>query len=137
MAETKRRLSNIERYNLSLTEEERRARNQRAGRASGRARRKYRDMRETFQQLMDRDIGDVEGAETLKELGLDSNVANAVGLSVVKRAIKGEVTAVKFLRDTLDEKREEKPKAVPIRAMDLSRLSDAELAALADRGAEA
>ena len=136
MAETQRRLSNIERYNLSLTQEERRARTQKAGRASGRARRKYRDMRETLQQLMERDIDDVEEAGTLKELGLDSNVANAVGLSVVRRAIKGEVTAVKFLRDTLDEKTEGEGD-VPVRAMDLSRLTDRELAALADREVEA
>ena len=88
-----------------------------------------RDLSQTLRQLLSRHIDDVESAGDLTELGLPPNVASAVGLSLVRRALKGEVTAIKFLRDTLAE---EEP-AVSVRAMDLSRLSDGELTALADR----
>lgn len=94
---------------------------------------KPKDMKEVLGQFMDREVADQEAAKKLRALGMAPSVANAVGLSLVRKAVQGEVTAVRFLRDVL---REEDPEGLldrPVRSLDLSKLTDEQLAALADR----
>ena len=135
MAQEQSGHSGIQQYNESLTPEEWTEHQRQAGLASGRARRKYKAMRETLRQFMDLAVDDEKLAERLRKMGLDPSVSNAVGLSVVKKAVAGEVTAVRFLRDTMENKDENQTQLGdrPLEAMDLSRLTDSQLAELADR----
>lgn len=106
----------------------------RTGKAAGRKRENRQAMREILQQLMDREVRDEKLAQALREEGLAPSVANAVGMSVVKKAVQGEVTAVRFLRDTMEDKAQESELlARSVQSMDLTRLSDAQLEELADR----
>ena len=73
-------------------------------------------------------------------LGIEPSIANAVNLAVLKRAQLGDIEAARYVRDTIGEKPTETTALQisnqPIRAMDLTQLSDAELEALADRADE-
>ena len=83
-------------------------------------------------------LGEGDGAaEELEAMGLPANYEYAVLLAAVKKARGGDVMAVKFLREALGEKTAETPDAAlserPVRALELRKLSDTELALLADR----
>ena len=71
-------------------------------------------------------------AEEWEAMGLPANHEYAVLLALVRKARGGDVSAVKLLRELLGEK-EEEPEERPVRALELSRLSDGELLALAER----
>ncbi len=94
---------------------------------------KPKKMKEVLGQFMDREVADEKAAEKLRQLGLDPSVTNAMGLSLVKRAVQGEVTAVRFLRDILEGEEKNDLLNKPVRALDLTKLTDEQLAALADR----
>lgn len=73
----------------------------------------------------------------LEQLGLDPTFSGAMNLAVVWRAMHGDVEAVRYIRDTLGEKPSESINLgvfdTPVKSLDLTKLSDAELEALADR----
>lgn len=95
---------------------------------------KPKKMKQVLGQFMNRDVTDEKAAEQLRQLGLTPSVTNAMGLSLVRRAVQGEVTAVRFLRDVLEEGEEQSGlPSKPVRALDLTKLTDEQLAALADR----
>lgn len=85
------------------TTEEARAKGRRGGKASGRARRARRDMRETFRELLDMPIrpggttafGSMEGAE-----GKNMTVGEAIAMRMLREAMDGDVRAAEFVRDT-------------------------------------
>lgn len=120
-----------------LSETERKELASKAGKASGAARRAHRPMREVLKTLMAMDTTDPEMHELLVKLGLEPTNDNAVSLAQILQATqKRETEAARFVRDTLGEKpREAYDLAMtkPIQAMDLGKMSDEELAALADK----
>lgn len=106
-----------------------------AGKASAAARRKHKAFRDVFRDILSLDVTDEKVAETLQSLGLDPSFANAIGLqAILKAAQTGDIEAARFARDTIGEKPTEALQMSfdkPVKSMDLSKLSDAELEALA------
>lgn len=81
--------------------------------------------------LLPRQVEDPKMARSLEELGLEPTYAGAMALSVLKKGSGGDVTAARYIRDTLGEKGEEERPPVPSAKVDLSRYSDEELMAMA------
>lgn len=134
MAERKK--TNIEKYNESLSAEERKERALAAAAKSGPARVQHRLFRDIIKDIMAAPIAPGQEADALKALGLKANHENAILLAAAQKASSGDIEAVRFLRDTLGEKPTESfnvgVQGKPIQALDLSKLSDEELEALAD-----
>lgn len=71
--------------------------------ASARARRRKRDMRETFRDLLDMPLkeGDLEEVTALAGANRKNvTVGEAIALIMANKAIKGDVRAAEFVRDT-------------------------------------
>ena len=88
--------------NSARTPEERRELAKRAGIASGEARRKKRDMRESMRKILDLPLTDKQ-IRQLDGLGIqaqDWNLADLVNVIAVQQAIKGNTSAMQFVRDT-------------------------------------
>ena len=127
-----------------LTAEERREIARNAGIASGEARRRRRTLREAAQVLLSAKMafGTEEEAELLKLLGVDTPT-NADGLMLValQKATRGDVEAMRFVRDTGGELPTAKVEVggiedKPIEVLDLSALTDSQLQELARRRLE-
>ena len=134
--------SEIERFDIGgymrgLSAEERQERARKAGVASGAARRVHRPMRDVLKQLMALECTDEGMRSLLIACGLEPTNDNAVSMAQIIKSVKDKETeAARFIRDTLGEKpREAYDLAMtkPIQAMDLGKMSDEELAALADK----
>lgn len=95
-------------------------------------------MQEIFRTLLRMEPEEPRKGEELTRLGLEPTYANAIGLAVVRKAGQGDVTAARFIRDTLGEKPEEGWCGVvrDVRALELARYTDAQLEELADRLAQ-
>ncbi len=121
----------------ALSREEAVALGRAGGIASGKARQQRRLMRETLSVLLTAPVREAEATAALEEAGLPADLQGGIMLAAIKRALGGDVEAMRFIRDSTGEKpRESFDLAVaqkPIRAMDLSALSDEELEALADK----
>lgn len=122
-----------------LTAEERREIARNAGIASGEARRRKRTLREAAQTLLSARMafGTEDDAELLRLLGVD-DPTNADGMMLValQKATRGDVEAMRFVRDTGGEVPTSKVEVggiedKPIEVLDLSALSDAQLQELA------
>ena len=87
-----------------------------------------------------------EQREMLEQMGVEPTYAALILSAVVRRASeKADMDSLRFIRDTLagpeaEEAPEsehpaggDRPKARPVRSLELEKLSDAELAALADQ----
>jgi|GEM_PF-1370242 hypothetical protein len=140
MAEAKatvEKVSNIEAYQRSLSEDERRESAIRAGKASGEARGRRRLFRETLGDLMRSDAVPEEIKTALEATGAKVDIQSAILFAAARRAMLGDVEAARFVRDTLGEKPTETFNLAlsdkPVKAMDMSNLSDEELEALADQ----
>lgn len=79
-------------------------------------------------------IHDEDMSALLADHGLPSDYAEAINLAVMLRAIKGDIEAVKYIRDTIGEKPKENTviqvAATPMSDADMSQYSDAELEAM-------
>ena len=109
--------------------------------AAGRARkRELKAQRDILRDLLRTDCTDERTRDALVSLGMEPSIANAVNLAVLRRAQTGDIEAARYVRDTIGERPTEttaiQVSNQPIRAMDLTQLSDAELEALADRADE-
>lgn len=128
--------SDIRDYNATLTPEQRRESAQRAAAASAVARQGYKRQRDLIKQVLAAQVDDPTLKEKLKELGFDTTFGSAMVFAQAKKALVGDTEAARYLRDTVGEKPTEAYQLAvtdkPIRAMDLSALSDEELEALAD-----
>ena len=126
---------NLIQYN-GQTPEQARANGQKGGIASGEARRKKRTFRELIETVMTMEVDDPAIHAKLIELGLDPTHDMAITMAAVHKAENGDIEATRYLRDTKGEKPTEALQMTfdkPIKSMDLSQLSDAELEALADQ----
>ena len=94
------------------TEEERRAISKKAGQASGAARRRKKAMRQAATALLNMNIANASGdainvvKQRLRTFGYDvedATVQDAMLVSVMIKALKGDVQASQFLRDTAGE----------------------------------
>ena len=127
---------NITDYTGTLTDEQRRALCRKGGQVSAEVRRKKKLMRESIRMVLEAPVIDDAIRERLEELGLDSTVQDAIMLAVSGKAQRGDVEAARFLRDTVGEKPVEGLRvgvcdAEQLETMDFSRLTNAQLAALA------
>ena len=124
-------------WQATLSQEERTECARKAGKASADVRRKHKAFRDVFRDILSLDVTDEKIAETLESLGLDPTFANAIGLqAILKAANTGDIEAARFARDTIGEKPTEALQMSfdkPVKSMDLSKLSDAELEALAEQ----
>lgn len=126
-----------------LTPEERQRNARKAGIASGEARRKRRTLREAAQTLLSAKLMlDQADPETLAELGIEAPT-NADGLMLIAltKAARGDVEAMRFVRDTGGELPTNKVEIggiedKPLEVLDLSALSDNQLRELAQKRME-
>ena len=123
--------------NRSFTPEQRREWAVMGGKASAAKRYQHKRQQEILKDLLRIECDDKEACEALRALGLDETFANAANLQVMRRAMRGDVEALRYIRDTIGEKPTESMQLgvfnTPVKALDMTKLSDAELEALADR----
>lgn len=81
--------------NEQRTPTERRENARKAGKASGESRRRRKAMREAFDELLSREFTDKEGNTT--------DGVTALVTRVYQKALKGDMRAVQFIRDTVGE----------------------------------
>ena len=122
-------------YNSSLTPEERKDKASRAGKATGEPRRLKRTQADILRQILVLDYTDPERRKLLMQLGLSGNFADAINLSVLEKAAKGDVEAARYMRDTIGEKPRDGLEignldGQPLSTIDLSSMTDDQLRAL-------
>ena len=127
---------NLIQYN-GQTPEMARENGRKGGIASGVAKRQRKQLREVINEVLPMEVTDPELKAILESYGLKPTHEVAMVVAALQRAERGDIEAARFIRDT----RGEKPVAAlavgnlldkPVRSLDLSQLSDAELEALAD-----
>ena len=127
---------NVNEWLMKQPQERRNEIYSKAGKAAQEKSRRHRAMREVLKELMTLDVTDERMHELLTQLGLQPTNDNAVSLAQILNAVKGETEAARFVRDTLGEKPTENynlsTAGKPIKALDLSGMTDEELEALAD-----
>ena len=123
--------------NRDYSPEQRREWAQKAGLASGEARRRRKSSMETMREVLSCKLDDDDMIQKLKAFGLDDNFGAGIALMQARRAIMGDTEAARFCRATAGDKPTEALTLAmtdkPVKAMDLTQLSDEELEALADR----
>lgn len=109
----------------------------RAGKASGARRHREKLQRDILRELMVLECDDDQIVDELTKLGLEPTFAHAMNLAVLRKALRGDVESARYVRDTMGEKPTENMNLgvfnTPTKALDMTKLSDAELEALADR----
>lgn len=124
-----------------FTREERAENGRKGGAVSGQTRRRQKSFRESIKALLECDVPDEAVRERLEALGVDATVLNAIHMSVHDKAMKGDLEAARYLRDTAGEKPRDGLEiggdpARPLSVMDLSGMSDDQLRALIMKGEE-
>lgn len=92
------------------TEEEQREKARKGGIASGVARRKRKAMKENLELLLSLEVKDKKAKGFMKSLGIkDEDMDNqmAINVSLLGKALKGDIQAYKEIRDTIGEKPKE------------------------------
>lgn len=130
---------NITEYYKTLTPEQRYEQSMKGKIASDAAKARKKSQREILKQLLALDVDDPKVAAYLKELGLPPSYSFAMALATIKKAVGdgvADIEAARYVRDTIGEKPTDTYNLgiqnKPIQALDMSKLSDAELEALAD-----
>ena len=123
--------------NRDFTPEQRREWAQKAGLASAEAKKRRKSSMEIMRAMLSCELTEEEGAKELKALGMDTSYGAGIALMQARRALNGDTEAARFCRDTAGDKPTEALTLAltdkPVKAMDLTQLSDEELEALADR----
>lgn len=126
--------------NRNFSPEQRREWSRKAGLARGAQLHRQKRQREVLKEILCLTCDDPEMERKLEQLGLDPTFSGAMNLAVVWRAMHGDVEAVRYIRDTLGEKPADSMNIglldKPVKAMDLTQLTDEELEALADKSDE-
>lgn len=109
----------------------------RGGRNSQERKRRYRTFRECLQTILSLEVSDESLRSELEKMGLDPSYSNAISMAAIRKAAAtGDIEAARFTRDTVGEKPTEALQMTfdkPVKSMDLSKLTDEELEALADQ----
>ncbi len=112
------------------------------GKASGESRRRSASLREAVQRILKMDKLACTPDEVLEELraaGMENATgAEAIAVSALIRASRGDVEAMRFVRDTAGESPTNRVELSgdptrPVSTLDLRGLSDAELLAIIER----
>lgn len=123
--------------NRDFTPEQRREWAQKAGLASAEAKKRRKSSMEIMRAVLSCEITEEQGAKELKALGLDATWGVDIAVAQARRARAGDTEAARFCRDTAGDKPTEALTLAltdkPVKAMDLTQMSDAELEALADQ----
>ena len=123
--------------NRDFTPEQRREWAQKAGLASAEAKKRRKSSMEIMRAVLSCEITEEQGAKELKALGLDATWGVDIAVAQARRARAGDTEAARFCRDTAGDKPTESMNIglydKPVKATDLTQLSDAELEALADQ----
>lgn len=88
------------------SENEAREKGRKGGVASGEARRKKRDLRETLETLLKSTLKDEEIVSKFEEFGFKKGMTmqDAISAAMIQQAVKGNVKAFVAIRDTIDPK---------------------------------
>lgn len=91
---------------LHRSSEEARENGRKGGVASGEARRKKRDLRETLETLLRSTLKDEEIVSKFEEFGFKKGMTmqDAISAAMIQQAVKGNVKAFVAIRDTIDPK---------------------------------
>lgn len=105
------------------------------GKASQAKQRRRKTQAEIIRQIMELKLTPEEGAAKFEALGLDPTWATDANVAVMQKARKGDVEAIRYLRDTIGEKPREGLEignldGQPLSTIDLSALSDDQLRAM-------
>ena len=134
-------VSNLGALRPERTHEELVEMGRKGGIVSGEVRKRRKLLREVLNDLADLPVTDDEVAAYLKQFNLPNTVQYASMLAVLKRALTGDIEAARFFRDTIGEKPTETMQmgimTGPVKAMDLSKMTDNQLTVLADQVDEA
>ena len=101
----------IQLVNARKTQEERRQTASKAGKASGKAKRKKKMFKDLCQTFLNNKIPEGEIKEKMIKLGLadeDISYKMAMVISMANEAIKGNTKAFELIRDTIGEKPKDK-----------------------------
>lgn len=124
-------------WQSTLTQEQRTECARNAGKASAEKNRRYRTFRECLQTILSLEVTDDALRAELETMGLDPSYSNAISMAAIRKAAStGDIEAARFTRDTVGEKPTEALQMTfdkPVKSMDLSKLTDEELEALADQ----
>lgn len=121
--------------NRSTTPEQRREWASKAGKASAAKRYQHKLQKDILKDILSLECDDQEAVNALKALGLDESFANAANLAVLRRAVKGDVESLRYIRDTIGEKPRDGLEignldGKPLATIDMSTMTDDELRAL-------
>lgn len=122
-------------WSASLTPEQRVEHARKAGLASAAKRYQHRLQKDILKDILSLECDDQEAVNALKALGLDESFANAANLAVLRRAVKGDVESLRYIRDTIGEKPRDGLEignldGKPLATIDMSTMTDDELRAL-------
>ena len=131
---TEKQLANLIPF-AQRSESEQRAIRAAGGIASGESRRRRKTQAEIIRQIMDLKLTPEEGADILSALGLDPTWATDANVAVMQKARKGDVEALRYLRDTIGEKPRDGLEignldGQPLATVDLSTMTDDQLRAM-------
>ena len=94
--------SNLMKYRSS-TPEERRRNASKAGKASGEARRRKANLRQTMNAILTSEVDIPEWTPILEALGLDSTLETVISAAMVREAMNGNVKAFTAIKDVLGQ----------------------------------
>lgn len=105
------------------------------GKTAAANQRRRKTQAEIIRQIMDLTLTPEEGAEKLSEMGLDPTWATDANVAVMQKARRGDVEALRYLRDTIGEKPRDGLEignldGQPLSTIDLSAMTDDQLRAL-------
>lgn len=87
----------------SSTPEERRRNASKAGKASGEARRRKANLRQTMNAILTSEVDIPEWTPILEALGLDSTLETVISAAMVREAMNGNVKAFTAIKDVLGQ----------------------------------
>lgn len=111
MAVNQNSLNNLTPITDKVTQEEMIENGRKGGKASGKARREKKEMRERIRTILEMGITDgrIQDFKSFKDVANKNiSIQDAILIAQVKKALKGDTRAVEFLRDTAGMKPSDK-----------------------------